>query len=641
MSRRAVAHLLWCFILAVRMPSTRSEPTQAEFEEFAVRHPHCFQRNFEYRPSLSDLGREGASPGARSLANCQHLCRAAEQCVAFTFFPASKSCRFADTLAELVESRAGAVAGRAICPEQSQVPSEHCRAELPGNGFPGLSEHTSNKAWPSGRQPWSLECWPKNWTGGYVPCQTVRVLEDTADNWAGQCAKLKLLHGIGQAADCRQRCLENPLCASWHAGIYGQCFHGVGRDCYSANHAARPGKAQRLQHGEVRVLMDLTGWHVVGLHRVFEKSGSGNFHGNTDAIVACKKICYSDIKCQYWQYSPVYGCYVEDASQDYGPPYPLTLDWAYRNTQFALSCMAGEFIQHYCPKAKTTAYPTEPPEEISSCMSRGFSYKPQDMGMLGRTEVTSAAACQARCRRMLGCGSFTYWPDGSCHVQMGGALRIDAGDVRVISGPPWCHNTSNGTTTLAANGPAPAAAAAAAAAESRAGGQKVVSSGPVVWSMDEEAASPQGTSVNNFHGVPRSTGSVMTLRLPFKESRWWWCQPWPLLLAVLCTTGIIVMLFLRRPTRETARRTLLSRDEYETYDTYESPTPYASDSEGDGLKSTSSPEHCNHDVWDCEASSKQHPPPHGGRWMMDNRRKAPHNLSPSLCQQERQFPRAV
>lgn len=628
MIMRSTSYLLRIFLIATSIPTARSQPAQAELEELAAEHPGCFQRSFEYKPSLSDLGQEAVSPEARSLAICQSLCQAAKQCAAFTFFPAAKTCHFADSFAELVESRADAIAGSAVCPERTQAPSERCRSELPGNGFPGLYQHTSNEAWPSGHQPWSLQCWPKNWAGGYVACQTVSVLEDTAEGWPGHCSQLKLLRGIGEADDCRRRCLENPLCASWHAGFYGQCFHGVGRDCYSANHVVSLRKAQRLQHGEVRVLMDLTGWHIVGLHRVFERSGSGSFQSDAAAVVACKKICYSDIKCQYWQYSPVYGCYVEDASQEYGPPYPLTLDWAYRNTQFALSCIAGEFVQHYCPSTKTTAYPTKPPEEISSCMRRGFSYKPLDMGLLGRTVVTSAAACQARCRRVLGCGSFTYLPDGGCHVQIEGAARIDAEDIRVISGPPWCHNTSDGTTTLAADWPAHVAVAAGSSSSR----EMVVPSGPEVWSMDEEAASPYGTRAKDSAGAPGKTGSAMILHQPFKGSRWW-CHPWPLLLAVLCTTGIVMLLFLRRPMRDTARRSLLSRDDDEAY---ESRLSHHSDSEGVRVRVACSPEHSGHDVWDGEEFGDQPSPLQRGRWMNDNQRKAPQSYwSPSFHQQER------
>jgi len=239
---------------------------------------------------------------------------------------------------------------------------------------------------------------------------------------------------------------------------------------------------------------------------------------------------------------------------------------------------------------------------------------------MGRTEATSAAACQARCRRVLGCSSFTYWPDGGCHVQMGGAARIDAGDFRVISGPPWCHKTSDGTTTLAANRPA------SVVAESRAGRQKAMPSGPVIWNMDEEAASPHGTRAKNLAGVPASTGSTMPLQEPYQTSHWW-NQPWPLLLAVLCTTGIVVMLFLRRPMRETARKSLFSRDDHATY---ESRIPHSSDSEGEGVKATGPSE---------PASPSEHGrhglgPPPCGQWRMDNQRKAPDKFwSPSFCRQ--------
>ena len=37
--------------------------------------------------------------------------------------------------------------------------------------------------------------------------------------------------------------------------------------------------------------------------------------------------------------------------QEYGPPFPLTLDAARRDTMFAQDCVAGEYIQHFCPAA--------------------------------------------------------------------------------------------------------------------------------------------------------------------------------------------------------------------------------------------------------------------------------------------------
>ena len=135
-----------------------------------------------------------------------------------------------------------------------------------------------------------------------------------------------------------------------------------------------PKEAQRLQHGSVRVLKDLTGMQIVGslssfffvcilfafccagrVHYLdapqtkrsrglwkgfdniegFFQSLGGSQPQNApcqstlqsehwklpqlrnvqDAIAFCKHMCYSDFRCQYWTYAPNYGCWIEDASQ--------------------------------------------------------------------------------------------------------------------------------------------------------------------------------------------------------------------------------------------------------------------------------------------------------------------------------------
>jgi len=321
---------------------------------------------------------------------------------------------------------------------------------VPNNGFPGLSANTSDLAWPSGRQPWSLECWPKNWTGGYIPCQKVEVLQDKNDKWPGKC--VGLTKQPSSLADlptdpstqglCQQNCNQNPLCSTWQTGLYGECWQGVGQNCF-VRESFSPGGAQRLQHGEVRKLMDLAGWQIVGLFKNFD-NGNNFFLRDLDAVMACKFVCYSDIRCQFWQYSPKYGCYVEDPSQGFSPAYPLTLDWAYRSTSFALDCIAGEFIQHFCPDHLTTAFPTEAPTGISECMHQGVRYDPPDMIFQSRSVEMNARACQTRCRLTTRCTHFAYWPDGGCHLQDENAKVVVAEDFRVISGPPTCDGDGAG-----------------------------------------------------------------------------------------------------------------------------------------------------------------------------------------------------
>mmetsp|Transcript_61371 Transcript_61371/g.179368 ORF Transcript_61371/g.179368 Transcript_61371/m.179368 type:complete len:765 (-) Transcript_61371:123-2417(-) len=426
-------------LAAAIAPSARSQSAE-DLQHILQNHPGCFHKGFQYDPAI-----RGANKKADNLAECQTQCTELPNCVVFAYFPFTRDCYFGDWKARMVESPYGAIAGYGVCPEPSQAPPDLCRTEAPNNGFPGISANLSNQAWPSGRQPWSLECWPKNWTGGYIPCQRVSVLQDMQQGWPGKC------HGLTQQSEllsstetdpdtkdlCQKNCWQNELCATWQTGAYGECWQGVGRECF-VRQDFNPRGAQRLQHGEVRKLMDLSGWQIVGLFKSFDNSDN-YFLNVQDAVTACKFVCYSDLRCQYWQYSPKYGCLVEDPSQGFSPAYPLTLDWAYRSTSFALDCVAGEYIQHYCPDHLTTAYPSEGPEEIASCMRRGLRYDPPDMVFQGRTVEVNAAACQARCSSTLNCKHFAFWPDGGCHLQDQYAKQTSAEDYRVVSGPPSCN----------------------------------------------------------------------------------------------------------------------------------------------------------------------------------------------------------
>jgi len=361
-------------------------------------------------------------------------------CTKFSYWPDSSDCYFSDDQAELQPSR-GAVAGLGVCPPPTGQRREVCRREVPGNGFPGFTGKASHSAWPSGKQPRSLECWPRNDTGGYMACKQVTVLEDTTSGWPGKCRGLTKHNG--SFAQCAEDCKQNPLCPAWQTGQYG-CWQGLGNDCF-VRVEFTPLRAQRIQHGSVRVLWNLTGWQIVGLSKAFDNQ-HGYFIRDADAISACKKVCYSDIRCQYWQYSRRYGCWVEDASQGFRPPWPLTTEWAYRSTQFALDCVAGEYIQHSCPEGMATPFTPLAQERLSSCMSLGYSYDPPDMRWQGHSVEMSAEHCQERCRNTRGCRTFAYNPDGICHLQDKKSARVVAKHPRVVSGPAVCAEQPAATT---------------------------------------------------------------------------------------------------------------------------------------------------------------------------------------------------
>jgi len=431
----AAARLIRFVLLAVGLPLGASQndvlatPSDAKLlKEF----PECFHHNFRWFPDIA-----GTDTKAQSLTECQSMCaHNVSGCAHFAYWPTSGKCYFGDFSSHLVKSTTGPIAGRGVCQPPTAMPPSVCSTEMPNDGFPGKTFADSNAAWPSGRQPWGLECWPVHWTGGYVPCATVEVLEDTRMHWPGKCRGLTLQDNV-TAMECPKDCMKNPLCPAYQVDAQGNCWQGLGRDCF-IREDFHPLAAQRLQHGHVRKLMDLAGWQIIGLSKVFD-NWAAYFLQDSDAIRMCRNVCYSDIRCQYWQYSPKFGCWAEDASEDYHPLYPLTLDFAYRNTPFAIDCVAGEFIQHSCPAAQTTAYPTQAPV-MSSCMRLGVRYTP-NLLFQWRTNELSAENCQARCNRVKPCKFFAYWPDTSCYLQGKDAEPVTAEDSQVVSGPASCMGT--------------------------------------------------------------------------------------------------------------------------------------------------------------------------------------------------------
>merc|ERR1712232_1212973 len=156
---------------------------------------------------------------------------------------------------------------------------------------------------------------------------------------------------------CAETCSENPYCGVWqYVKDTDSCWQGVGYDCYSqeGDRQLIPGGAQRLMHGECRLLKDFAGWQIEGLRHVDSGYGDANDKNNqTLAIENCKKVCYSNIRCQYWSFSKDEagngGCWLEDPEGGYTVKYPLTTANALKSSSdsdFASTVIAGEYIQH-------------------------------------------------------------------------------------------------------------------------------------------------------------------------------------------------------------------------------------------------------------------------------------------------------
>lgn len=427
----------YVWLVCVLLPlGVLSQSSLSELEALAAAHPGCYFEDFKYEPLLD------GSRDQLSLANCQKQCRWNTSCTGFTYWPAAKLCKFADTSsAKQVATTSGAVSGFGVCKGKLQRPE--CSSDLPGNGFPSYTVQASNAAWPSGEQPVSLECWPRDFFGSSALCGQAMVLEDFDKGWPGKCSNLRRIPLVFGKKACSALCSPDPKCASWQVvsevGDEGACYQGLGEDCF-VNPYFSPVAAQRLLHGKVRKLMDFAGWQIAGLSRVFLDDTS-YFEDDQDTAKACSLICYSSIECQYWQYAPKYGCWVDDPSTGYGPPTPLTLDWAYRSTPFALDCIAGEMIQHYCPPTDVLA---QDASTVVECADRGGRYTSTTFS--DQTSETNPKFCQEACSRRPQCSFFTFWPKGLCQLTGSDSSLVVADDT-VLYGPMDCSET--GTTNLA------------------------------------------------------------------------------------------------------------------------------------------------------------------------------------------------
>jgi len=372
---------------------------------------------------------------APSTDMCQSFCRGRDDCSMFTYWANSEKCLLAGASASpSTQGAVGAVAGFAECQDARLHLQEVCANTVPQNGFPGLTAKSSNAAWTSGRQPKKLECWPMDGVGNYKPCHTVKTLEDTFLGWPGKCKGLFKQEGITGVKDCSDSCEKSPTCPGWQVGDHDWCYHGLGHDCFVRPDFS-PVAAQRLQHGQIRPLFDLTGWQVVGLTRQFVDTAE-YFQDHQDAIAACKKMCYSEIQCQYWQYSPKFGCWIEDPWRPFAPPSPLTLDWAFRSTPFALDCIAGEMIMHFCPAGETEAT-----TEVT-CARRDIVYRPAATGWSDQRMVTTTVDCQKMCASNPQCAHFSYFRKGMCRLVDASAAASPVGEHAVASGPPSCLTTT-------------------------------------------------------------------------------------------------------------------------------------------------------------------------------------------------------
>lgn len=432
---------LLAFVLAI--PAYQSQ-TKEDVKFMESQPVGCFQQGYVYSYYIPN-----SNINTSSVQLCQEQCQKVDECVKFAYFAWHGECWFADSSAVMKPTTSSFVftATRTCTPADLKIPAR-CRTEVPLPSFPAASASGSHKAWPGGQQPAPAECWPKWWDGQLLACNHIEVLDDTRNGWPGKCKGLVELKSVN-GTDCEDDCRSKPSCQSYQNTVYYSCWQGMGYDCFARNGFV-PRAAKRFQRGQVRVLKDLKGWQIVGLYKVFDNS-DGMFPGLEDAINFCKHVCYSDIRCEYWSYAPNFGCWVEDAAQEYRPSYPLTLTSALSDTEFGRNSVAGEYIQHFCDPQMVSRQIPQTSKNLTRCAEMGYRYDPPNMALQDRTIVSDYEACRQRCKVTVYCAFFAFWPDGGCHITDKFANKVPAENWYVISGPIEC------STAFVATSPHPEA----------------------------------------------------------------------------------------------------------------------------------------------------------------------------------------
>merc|ERR1712066_179496 len=109
--------------------------------------------------------------------------------------------------------------------------------------------------------------------------------------------------------------------------------------------------------------METTGVQIKDQTLVF---GVDSFPRWQDGAERCRLACLSFLFCQYWQYSSVYGCWIEDPLKKH-MAYPMFNNEVAMNASNGMSVKAGEYIQHTCPSTlKREPLPLDAPQVVAS-----------------------------------------------------------------------------------------------------------------------------------------------------------------------------------------------------------------------------------------------------------------------------------
>ncbi|CAJ1344309.1 unnamed protein product [Effrenium voratum] len=354
---------------------------------------HCFYQDWRYVPALGVPSRE------LSLRRCQRRCRSEAGC-RFISYWGSGHCVLSGEDAYAIKELY-ATAGPRNC---SQVLAS-CR-ERPGPSFPGATRIESAEAWPSGRVPFPLECWPHT-AGVLKGCGTAQVLQTLDHGLAANCRNLEEV-SVPLYQTCTSLCAKTPLCSIAVEKEKG-CFLGKmtsGLDCHKGEDG-RILRAARMLQGQVRVLKDLRGLQVQGLIKAFDEM---ELQGDprTEGVRACRLACYSSLLCTIWQYYIGKGCWVEEPTT-WKVQFPLTSAIAPKGEL----TIAGEYIQHFCPDVSWT------PSKEWTLVASGINCTGAAKDLSGSKAIT-ALDCQRRAAADEDCGTQLTSNDMACFCVLKG-----------------------------------------------------------------------------------------------------------------------------------------------------------------------------------------------------------------------------
>lgn len=353
---------------------------------------------FNFVPGTEDL--ETPTPVTQATCDAEAAQRGAEL---WTFTPGDPpQCRMS-AFAHL--SDATYVSGAVTQVKADICAATACPTASPVGVWPGEDAAASNSAFGvGGRQPFGLQCWPKNSVHEMLDCGSSTV-QTHLNHWPARCNDLNHYAPADttmSAAVCRTACANDPFCSVW---LYGtpsgdgedddanaQCYTGVGNECWTAstgtNSIGRVLGAERLQHGQVNVIVEnFTDFVLNGLHNQFqenvqvtvdETAEDGTVSQVTRGMTEdeqkenCRIICHSNIECTFWQSyyndgtSANLGCYTESPGVQGGlqdavagfVAYPTTSDAFAPEDTDQQYITGGQYIQHFCPEP---TLPTRPP----------------------------------------------------------------------------------------------------------------------------------------------------------------------------------------------------------------------------------------------------------------------------------------